>query len=187
MEIFFQDALIVLVIIQLHITCCWASLSWLGLGRMDKYLHVGIQNVVCTIVVVELKQSVVALLIVDNNTFLSSNWKHCVIYFINFFLLLLSVHVRICKPFGFLVMECNTFFCSSFNYTIEMCVPNMCCEGLETSCISFDCLLWKIELIVHLGCVYSRLRYGWSFFKNSNNFFFFQCPKGFYVHISLGM
>jgi hypothetical protein len=49
---------------------------------MDKYFHVGIWNVVCTLVVVELKQSAIAHVIVNNNIFLPSNWKCCVMYFI---------------------------------------------------------------------------------------------------------
>jgi hypothetical protein len=45
------------------------SMTLLGIGRIDKYPHTRMQNVVCTIIVVEHKQSVVVPIVVDNNKF----------------------------------------------------------------------------------------------------------------------
>ncbi len=91
----------------------------------------------------EFKRNAATPIIANNNTFLRSNYKCCVMYFIKKVLLLPNVLAIICKPCGFSITECNTFFCSSFNHMMEMCVSNMCCEGLETNCISFGSLCQK--------------------------------------------
>jgi hypothetical protein len=46
------------------------SMTLLDLGRINKYPHIGMRNVMCTIVAMEHKQSVVVLVVVDNNMFL---------------------------------------------------------------------------------------------------------------------
>jgi len=46
------------------------SMTLLSLGKIDKYPCTGMQNVVCTVIDVEHKQSVVMLVIVDKNMFL---------------------------------------------------------------------------------------------------------------------
>ncbi len=78
--------------------------------------------------------------VVNNNTLLPWNWKCCVMYFINKILLLLGMLVMICKPCEYSTMECNISF---VHHLIAWwkCVLNICCEGLETGCISFGCLL----------------------------------------------
>jgi hypothetical protein len=48
------------------------SMTLLGLSKIDKYPFTRMQNVVCTIVVVEHKQSVVVPIVVNNNTFMPS-------------------------------------------------------------------------------------------------------------------
>ncbi len=112
-------------------TCAFLKCSMILLSsrRMDKHLHVGIWNVVCIVLAIEFKWSAITPMVVNNNTFLPSNWKFCVNYFKKKFLPLWGVFVTICKPYGFSIMK--------------MCMSNVCCEGLKTSCILFGCLLWK--------------------------------------------
>jgi hypothetical protein len=123
--------LIIIDISSMIMTCAFlrCSMTLLNSGRIDKYLHVGIQNAMCTIMAVELKWNVATHVVLNNNTFLPSNWKCYVMYFIKKVLPLPCVPMIMCKLFGFSIMECNIFFCSSFNCMMEMHVTNMCCEG----------------------------------------------------------
>jgi hypothetical protein len=58
------------------------SMITLGSGRIDKYLRVGIRNVVDIVVVVEFKRSDATPIIANNSTFLPNNSKCCVMCFI---------------------------------------------------------------------------------------------------------
>jgi hypothetical protein len=95
----------------------------LGSGRIDKYLYVGIRNVVDTVVVVEFKRSDATLVIVNNSILLANNCKCCVMYL--FFKMSLSyVHVIICKPCGVSIMECKHLFL----FIIELHDGNVCAK-----------------------------------------------------------
>jgi hypothetical protein len=122
--------MVIIDISSMTMTCAFLKCSMILLGsrRMDKYLHVGIWNVVCIVMAVEFKWSAITPMVVNNNAFLPSNWKH-VIYFLNKVFPLRGVLVTICKPYGFSIME--------------MCVSNVCCRGLKISCILVGCILWK--------------------------------------------
>jgi hypothetical protein len=61
--------------------------------------------VVCTIIVVEHKQSVVVPIVVDNNKFVPRVWKCYVMYSIKKVCQLLGVLIKKCKPCGFSIME----------------------------------------------------------------------------------
>jgi hypothetical protein len=105
--------LVIIDILLMIMTCLFlrCSMTLLGSWTMDKYPCVKIQNAMCVVVVIELKQNVITLVVTDNNIFLPSNWKCCVVYnFIKNFFPLPSLLMIICKPFGFLVMEGKVFF-----------------------------------------------------------------------------
>jgi hypothetical protein len=126
MEICFQDELIVWVIVQLYTTCCWSSLTFyhdydmcilkrfmttLGFKKDGQIsLYWNLKHSVLYIVAVEFKQSVATLISANNNTFLQTNYKCCVMYFIKKHLLLPNVLVIVYKPCEFSLTECNTFF-----------------------------------------------------------------------------
>jgi hypothetical protein len=82
-------------------------MTLLGLRTIDKYLHTGMWNVMCTIITMEHKQSAYVLVVVDNNTFLPSVWKCCVMYFTKKKIPLPNVLVKTCRPCGFSIMEWN--------------------------------------------------------------------------------
>ncbi len=48
------------------------SMRLLSSGKIDKYPCTGMRNALCTVIVVEHKQSVVMPVVVDNNMFLPS-------------------------------------------------------------------------------------------------------------------
>ncbi len=77
-------------------------ITFLSLRRMDKYLHVGIWNALCIIMIMELKWNVIAPMVVDSNAFFPNNWKCCVMYFIKKDVLSLpTTTMTICKPCEF--------------------------------------------------------------------------------------
>jgi len=106
--------LVIIDILLMIMTCLFlkCSMTLLGSWRMDMYFYVKIQNAMCTVIAIDLKQCVITLVVIDNNSiFLPSNWKFCVVYnFIKNFFPLPSVLRIICKPFGFSVMEWKVFF-----------------------------------------------------------------------------
>jgi hypothetical protein len=57
------------------------SMILLGSRKIDKYLRTRMRNAMCIVVVVEHKRNVDVPIGVDNNTFLSSIRKCCVMYF----------------------------------------------------------------------------------------------------------
>ncbi len=119
-----HNMLVVIIdILSMIMTCAFfkRSMTTLVSRRIDKYPRVGIWNIVCTVVVVEFKWNVIVHIVANNSTFLSSNYNYFVMYFIKKIATIRCACDK-CKPWGFLVMECNFIFCSSFNYMMEMCV-----------------------------------------------------------------
>jgi hypothetical protein len=98
--------MVIIDISSMTMTCAFLKCSMILLGsrRMDKYLHVGIWNVVCIVMAVEFKWSAITPMVVHNNAFLPSNWKH-VMYIKMKVLPLRGVLVTICEPYGFSIME----------------------------------------------------------------------------------
>jgi hypothetical protein len=126
----------------------------------EEYPHTRMQNVVCIVAVVEHKQNVDVHIVADNNTFLKSIWKCCVIYFTKKNFPLLGVHVKTCKPCGFSIMEWNTFCCSWFNCIIEKFVSNVCFKGFDPIYISCDCSLIVGGVVASV--LWCKSKYGWS-------------------------
>jgi hypothetical protein len=79
-----HNMLLVIIDISSMIMTCIVlkhSMIALGSGRIDKYLRVGIRNVVDTVVVMEFKRSDATHVIANNSTFLPNNCKCYVMYF----------------------------------------------------------------------------------------------------------
>ncbi len=101
-------------------------MTLLGVGRIDKYPCTGMWNVMCTIITMEHKKSVIVFIIADNNTFLPSVWKCCVMYFTKKVFPLPTVVVKTCKLCGFSIKEWNLFIIhdliTSLKGLCQMCV-----------------------------------------------------------------
>ncbi len=135
------------------------SMTLWGSIRTNKYPHVGMPNLVCIVVVVELKQCATTSIVVDRNMFLSCIWKCCVLYFMKNVLPLLGVPMKICKPCGFPIMESNTHCCSSLNVIMEVCGWNMCWYGFGIGCIWWSCWIWIFFWLFNFDVTCCGLKY----------------------------
>jgi len=146
------------------------SMTLLDSGRIKKYLHVGIQNAMHTIMIVELKWNVATHVILNNNIFWPSNWKCYVMYFIRKVLPLPCVPMIMCKLFGFSIMECNIFFLYHL-IAWWKCLWQICVVKVGNKLDFIWLFVMKKESIVCLWCVYFGSRYRWSLKISSSNFF----------------
>jgi hypothetical protein len=77
------------------------SMTLLSSEKIDKYPCTRMWNAMCAVIDVEHKQSVVMPVVANNNMFLPSVWKCCVMYFTKNVFPLLGVSIKMCNPCGF--------------------------------------------------------------------------------------